>query len=206
MAGGPVRWFLLGWLGLHVLALPSVLLAGDHAASEGLCRAGLGEVARTLSALGNPTPVTVLAGVSAVVALVLRRWWAAVVLIVVPYLATYTTSLLKNAFARPRPVFECVAGGEFGFSFPSGHAVGATTGFVLVAVWVASLVPERFALTVCIPAAVLAEVVAWSRVALGAHYVTDVVAGLVWGTVWVMLGAGLLVVGKKMPQNAVESI
>ncbi|ANZ39737.1 hypothetical protein BBK82_30540 [Lentzea guizhouensis] len=206
MTGGPVRWFLLGWLGVHVLASAFVLLADDDATSEGLCRAGLGEVARALSALGNPMPVTVLAAASAVAALVLRRWWAAVVLVVVPYLATYTTGLLKNAFTRPRPVFECVAGGEFGFSFPSGHAVGATTGFVLVAVWVASLLPQRFTLAVCIPAAVLAGAVAWSRVALGAHYATDVVAGLVWGTLWVMLGAGLLVVGKKMPQNAVESL
>jgi undecaprenyl-diphosphatase len=88
----------------------------------------------------------------------------------------------KAALARPRPCF--VEGGPEQLapipdagSFPSGHTLHAT----LAAVAVAALVPVLAA--VFVP---LALVIAWSRVALGVHYPSDVAAGAALGA---MLGA-----------------
>jgi membrane-associated phospholipid phosphatase len=90
------------------------------------------------------------------------------------------TTLLKQLFARPRPdVFPPLVV-EHSYSFPSGHASTSTAFYGLLAVllWRAghrgwAVLPAGWAL-----------VVAFSRVYLGAHYPSDVLASLALGIVW----------------------
>jgi membrane-associated phospholipid phosphatase len=80
------------------------------------------------------------------------------------------TLALKHAFALPRPP----GAGTDGYGFPSGHALGATVVYGGMAV----LVDDR---RLSLAAAGLVVVVAASRVAIGVHYLVDVVAGVVAG-------------------------
>jgi undecaprenyl-diphosphatase len=96
------------------------------------------------------------------------------------------TIVLKNLIKRPRPV----AAAEFlngtTFSFPSGHALGSLVGygilaFVIGATWVES---RRGRVRVIIATAVLVIGIGLSRLYLGVHYFSDVVAGYAVGVLW----------------------
>jgi membrane-associated phospholipid phosphatase len=94
-------------------------------------------------------------------------------------------SLVKVAVDRARPVLPDPVAHASGFSFPSGHAQSATTA-VLVALLVFAPVLRGARRRLAIAAAVLWVVlVGFSRVALGVHFVSDVLAGAVLGAAWV---------------------
>lgn len=92
--------------------------------------------------------------------------------------------LAKALVARPRPSIEYASFIEPGFAFPSGHATNAFAFGVFLAVMLGRSVPRgharRAAMTLPL---VCAALVAFGRVYLGVHYVSDVVAGAVLGSV-----------------------
>ena len=104
--------------------------------------------------------------------------------------------VLKLLVGRDRP--EIVphlmhAGGQ---SFPSGHSFGAATVYVAIALAFATYSARRSVRwTIVGGALVLSAAVAWSRVWLGVHFPTDVIAGWLGGTGWALLGA---VLGDRM--------
>lgn len=107
------------------------------------------------------------------------RWRGRVVFSLLTTLVTWQLSdFLKNAFRRPRPEYWRLIH-EWSYAYPSGHAMFALLVYGLWAwfVWNSDLPrPIRRILT---PLLVLwALAVLWSRLALGAHYVTDLLGGL----------------------------
>lgn len=184
------------WSLLLLTTLVLVLVTGvDRSLSGHLCRsAGIGGARRgwqALSALADPAPITVLAVGSAMLALAMRRPWQASVLVAVPYAAALTTNMLKEAFERHRPEEGCPAAqAVMGFSFPSGHAVGATTGGLLVVLWLAT--QHERVLIPLVAVLLLAGLISFSRVMLGVHFLTDVLTGQLWGTAWAVFGTTML--------------
>ena len=95
--------------------------------------------------------------------------------------AEATTFMLKLLVARPRPFDALVP--EDDFSFPSGHATIAVAfyGFVAFILIQRTKTPWIKNVSVCLVIAV-AFIIGLSRLYLGVHYISDVVAGYVVGT------------------------
>jgi membrane-associated phospholipid phosphatase len=95
----------------------------------------------------------------------------------------------KHLFARERPtLWESIAP-ESTWSFPSGHAMGSIT---LAMVLVLLAWHTRWRWWVALPMAAFVAMVGLSRVYLGVHYPSDILAGWAFSIAWVV-GAYLLV-------------
>ena len=141
-----------------------------------------------LSGPGSEFWITSVIVVTAV-AFLLRRSWRrlAVLFLTVPGGALLGESL-KWIVQRHRPFESGPFGVWGGYSFPSGHTIAATLmyGFLLVAIF-PLLKRKRWRFVVISCASVMVLAVAFSRVALGAHYLTDVLGAMVIGAGWVLL-------------------
>ena len=96
--------------------------------------------------------------------------------------------LMKLAFARARPVFAQPLVTLDTYSFPSGHASGATLFYGFLACLLVSHVRssgKRVAIVA--GAALMVAAVGFSRIYLGAHYLTDVLAGIAEGLAWLAI-------------------
>lgn len=97
------------------------------------------------------------------------------------------SDLAKDYFARPRPE-HWILRPETSYSYPSGHTVLSMTfyGFWAAAVWSGSLSagPKRALL---LGFAALVAGIGWSRLALGAHFPTDLLGGYLLGAAAVVL-------------------
>ncbi|MDB5043047.1 MAG: hypothetical protein JWN27_3773 [Candidatus Eremiobacteraeota bacterium] len=102
------------------------------------------------------------------------------------------TTLLKRAFHRRRPDGN-VGPLESDLSYPSGHAATAIVFFVGLAIlaWDAPF-PHPVSAAAAIVLAICAIGIPWSRVALGAHYATDVIGGLFFGAAWLCAALALM--------------
>jgi len=99
------------------------------------------------------------------------------------FVAQFIVMVMKDYFGQPRPFQvdpRILSDGEWGLSFPSGHAQGAMVYYGLIAIVLA----RRW---VTVGLGLLIFLVGFSRAYLGVHYPHDVIAG------W-MIGAGLLYV------------
>jgi undecaprenyl-diphosphatase len=127
----------------------------------------------------------------AILALVLARmrewyWMLAVVLSVAGGLALNV--LLKHLFERARPHFDDSLVSLDTYSFPSGHAAAATVFYGVLAAFLVSRVRERRLRVLIVIGAIAAiMLVAFSRIYLGAHYLSDVVAAMCSSTAWLAL-------------------
>jgi undecaprenyl-diphosphatase len=96
-------------------------------------------------------------------------------------------SLLKFGFARPRPELVSHLVNVSSFSFPSGHATMAAVTYLTLGVLVARVQKRRrMKLYVLVVASILVLLVGFTRVYLGVHWPTDVLAGWCIGTAWAL--------------------
>lgn len=97
--------------------------------------------------------------------------------------------ILKNLFERVRP-YEAIEGltriipAESSFSFPSGHAGHAFATSVVMLI----MLPKKYG----IPAFIFACIMAFSRLYVGVHYPTDVLAGCMVGTITALLSVKIM--------------
>ena len=91
---------------------------------------------------------------------------------------------LKLIFSRPRPEFKLIE--EAGFSFPSGHAMISLSfyGFLIFIIWHMNLKHKNL-LTILL--VILIILVGFSRVYLGVHYPSDVLAGFVLSLAYLLI-------------------
>jgi len=121
--------------------------------------------------------------------LLLQRQPRAALFVLVAVAGGFMVSqLLKMQFARPRPDLVPHGSHVYTASFPSGHAMMSTATYLTLAAMLARVHAERrlkaFFLTLAV---VLAIIVGISRVYLGVHWPTDVLAGWTLGACWAIL-------------------
>jgi membrane-associated phospholipid phosphatase len=144
----------------------------------------LTEIFEAVTSLGNGI---VLAGVTAIAAYLLaRRGHRAEALLMVLAFggAEILSYSLKLGFRRDRPFFTDPLATENTFSFPSGHATVSLAVYGALAVVVARRLRGRARLAALAAAAVLVSLIGFSRLYLGVHFLTDVLAGLAAGMAW----------------------
>jgi membrane-associated phospholipid phosphatase len=107
---------------------------------------------------------------------------------------------LKAAFERPRPSFSHPLATAAGFSFPSGHAMVSLTVYgALAFVTLASVGSRRAQLLTLLSAIALVLAIGFSRIYLGVHYATDVLAAYSAGLAWLTLCALTLLGASRLP-------
>ncbi len=143
-------------------------------------------VARGLSAIGSQKFLTPAVAI-VVVLLVARRRFSLVAFLVVAWGgALLLYSLTKLFVHRSRPPSDIWLTHVGSTSFPSGHATQSLATFVALALVGAVWLPSARAAGITLAIA-LAIGVAWSRVYLGVHWTTDVIAGLLIAAAWLAI-------------------
>ena len=139
------------------------------------------ELMITLTMLGDGLVMTVLA-VTIVVWLLWRRSYRAAIAAAVAFTAgKIFVPVLKYGIQRPRPI-ALYDGAEL-FSFPSGHATMAALIFGILAVLVSHSMGRWGRALVYAICGILVVAIAYSRVYLGVHWLSDVLGGLLFGTI-----------------------
>ena len=165
------------------------LASGDRAARDRLHEYALTHPAfvtimRTASDVGSALAWQIVIALVAIWLLWRRQWRLAAFAVVTTAGSSLLNTAVKLAVHRTRPVVSQPFVHEPGASFPSGHSQAAVVGFgVLLLVFLPVL--DRGWRLVAVAVSILAVVlIGFSRVALAAHYVSDVVAGFVLGAAW----------------------
>lgn len=142
---------------------------------------------REVTALGSIPVLGLLTLVALGYLLLDRRWRAILLLLVTLPGGLLLNTLLKDAFGRPRPELVARLMEVQTPSFPSGHAMLSAIGFLtLGALLAAGARRRRHRAYILTMAVLLALLVGLSRVWLGVHWPTDVLAGWCLGAAWAM--------------------
>jgi undecaprenyl-diphosphatase len=153
----------------------------------------LEEAMRDVTALGGFTVLTFLVIVVVCALLFHRKWRQAATFSGVAIMSQVSSAFLKEVYDRPRP--DLVPHGSYVYSasFPSGHSVQSAAVYLMLATVISSL--ETTARTKALAFGVAGLIivgVGFSRVYLGVHWPSDVLAGWSLGAAWALLGWLLL--------------
>jgi membrane-associated phospholipid phosphatase len=140
-----------------------------------------------VTTVGAPRSWQISGAMGALVLIVRRRYLLAGYICAGLLGASVLSTVVKLLVRRPRPLVEPVIAHAAGWSFPSGHAMTSFVGICLLHVTVRphlNRCGRAVLLTLSIPAAVA---IGLSRIALGVHYPSDVLAGWFIGCAWMLI-------------------
>ncbi|MFZ1179427.1 MAG: phosphatase PAP2 family protein [Mycobacterium sp.] len=143
---------------------------------------------RTLSMVGSPVSAAAIAVIVCAAAAWRSHSWLPLATVAIGLAGfALAATVVKLEVARQRPPLPYAVMAVDGYSFPSGHALGVTTA-TLISAWTI----ERWLIrswdgriAVWTTAVVIIGGVGFSRVYLGVHYPSDVIAGWLLGTIWI---------------------
>ncbi|MEX2153602.1 MAG: phosphatase PAP2 family protein [Gemmatimonadaceae bacterium] len=135
--------------------------------------------------LGTGIVVMTVVGVSAMFLWLTKHRYSAILLLIATFGGILLNNLLKVGFGRPRPQIFDWGTEVMSLSFPSGHAMSAAVVYGTVA-YLATRLQRRHLHRVItlLCAAILIVAIALSRLYLGVHYPSDVIAGIIIGLAW----------------------
>jgi membrane-associated phospholipid phosphatase len=133
-----------------------------------------------------------------------KRWWPFLVTLIVAVPGgMLLNEWVKLLVHRQRPFLEGPFVDWSGYSFASGHTIGATLLYGQLLLFVLPALKARHWRLLSILGAVsLVVLVGFSRIALGAHFLTDVLAAIFFGITWLAL---CVLLGKPMRRSRSQS-
>jgi len=117
-----------------------------------------------------------------------KNWVSLATLVIAVPGGMLLNELIKILVHRPRPFSTGPFVDWAGYSFASGHTIGATLLYGQIALFLVPTIKARHwrTLTKC-SAVLVVLLVGFSRIALGAHYLSDVLAAILFGSAWLTL-------------------
>jgi undecaprenyl-diphosphatase len=148
----------------------------------------LQECGRDITALGGVTVLTLVTFSVAGYLLMARKFHAMWLVLIATFGGLIVSSILKRSFERGRPDIVPHLSHVYTSSFPSGHSMLSAVVYLTLGSLLARLAPGYAVKIYFIALAlVLTFLVGVSRVYMGVHYPTDVLAGWTAGLVWAIL-------------------
>src|SRR5262245_3651807 len=204
-------WYL--WLGLPFVvtvagAIGVGVLADSATEGDGLAafdphftaqvialrKGWLTSIAQALTFIGNAPVLTVLTVVAAVLLRVLtKRWRSSMIIVVAMAGIAAITWLLKVLVNRHRPDVEYMLGPAIkGHAFPSGHTASGTVFFLVLGGFALGSAMRASAKAAAVVGGLLFSIgIGLSRIYLGYHWATDVLAGWLLAAAWIgVIAAG----------------
>lgn len=136
--------------------------------------------------LGDPVTLVILSIVFGIISIAQRQWEEVITLAIAAAGANLLNLWLKELFARSRPqLWEPILDVSYS-SFPSGHAMISLVVYGVLGYWLLCRFPRRHIL-ITTATVVLILMIGFSRLYLGVHWPTDVVAGYAAGIVWLVV-------------------
>lgn len=143
---------------------------------------------RDITALGSAVVLTLITVATIVYFLLIRRWTTALFVLVAVGGGQILSTLLKLGIDRPRPDLVSKLAVETSLSFPSGHAMLSAVTYLTLGSLAARFLPGRITkVYVFMLAVLLTLMIGVSRLYLGVHWPSDVLAGWCAGFAWAML-------------------
>jgi undecaprenyl-diphosphatase len=145
----------------------------------------LTKIMQGLTWLGSPAALSILFGIVVACFVLGKLRGPAAWLVVAMIGALLLDATLKLAFHRARPV-PFFGTAPASYSFPSGHALGSFIFYGVIAGLLCARIERRFIrILIWLAAALLVTGIGVSRIYLGVHHPTDVIAGYIAGAAWV---------------------
>jgi len=141
-------------------------------------------VLKAVTDLGSPICLWIVSTVAVVVLLRAGRVRLAAFVIVTALLGSFIDTAVKVLVDRPRPVLLDPIHSARGKSFPSGHAMSSTVVYGCVLLSFLPGIARRWRPLAIGATAALVVAIAFTRLALGVHFLSDVVGGIVLGLAW----------------------
>lgn len=143
---------------------------------------------RDFTALGGTGFLVLIVTAITVFYLIQGRYKEMMFLLVAVLGAYLLSTFLKGIFDRPRPEFVPPGSYTYSASFPSGHALLAAATYLTLGSIVSQLAPRyRLKAFIFLLSIFIMVLVGFTRLYLGVHYPTDVLAGWAIGSVWAMV-------------------
>jgi undecaprenyl-diphosphatase len=152
-----------------------------------------------ITTLGATSVILLVTAIGLAALAALRHWHGFVTLALSVAATEAGVAAVKLLVERPRPPAEDALTQASGFSFPSGHAATAVAVYAVLALLVGRRCCDRTRIVLAVVGGLIVVAVGASRVYLGVHYPTDVVAGwLTGGTL--ALASWLVATRVRMPR------
>ena len=144
---------------------------------------------KDVTALGSVVVVVIISVLTSVFLIIKRKYLFLWIYLLTVLGGGLSDLILKEIFARKRPSIVPHLVDAENFSFPSGHAAMSVVIYISLAfILIYSQINVKLKLYIISIACFLALLVGFSRIYLGVHYPTDVLAGWSLGIFWVSLG------------------
>ena len=150
---------------------------------------GLVKVLQSVAGLGGRTTLISLTVIAIILLLIRRRARLAVYLVAAGVGALLLDPSLKTLVGRLRPVVHVPVASAPGNSFPSGHALGSMVVYGALLLVFLPVVASRWRKFLIALAVLIVLAIGVTRVALGVHYISDVIGGWLLGAMWVAVTA-----------------